>query len=59
MGHSANKLRHLGMIATSNSWRRFWFNGEHFCKHRKNIDPQRPADSTCSDYSVSARRYTQ
>ena len=24
MGHADNNLRHLGMIATSSSWRRFW-----------------------------------
>jgi hypothetical protein len=24
MGHTENKLRHLGMIQTSGSWRRHW-----------------------------------
>ena len=56
MGHTANNLRHLGMIATSGSWRRFWFKGEHFCEHRKIIAPERLANSMCSDYSVSASK---
>lgn len=28
MGHAANSLRHLGMIATSPSWRRYWYDSD-------------------------------
>jgi hypothetical protein len=32
MGHAQNDLRHLGMIQTSGSWRRFWL-AWHWAKY--------------------------
>lgn len=41
MGSMFNSLRHLGMIATSLSWRRFFFEGGTYANRKLYQNPRR------------------